>query len=158
MAGVTLAPLNLLPNLTKPSPPYIPFGAIHKGRPHREGEGKPKADIVREVAWIYYCRSSPNANKGIRKIVQTSFMYGPFHIAIPTLCSPLLPTRQIYLGAPSPSTMGFKFKVNIDLASSLASGQGKSVTDSLLNWLSFRSSQIYGCSHRQTDGHFTVRI
>ena len=60
MAGVTLAPLNLLPNLTKPS---------------------------------------------------------PFHIVIPTLCSPL-PTRQIYLGAPSPSTMGFKFKVNIDLASS----------------------------------------
>ena len=31
-------------------------GAIHKGRPHREGEGgSQKADIVREVAWIYYC-------------------------------------------------------------------------------------------------------
>ena len=30
------------------------LGAIHKGRPHREGGGggSPKADIVREVAWI----------------------------------------------------------------------------------------------------------
>ena len=33
--------------------PSIGKGAIHKGRPHREGEGgTPKADIVREVAWI----------------------------------------------------------------------------------------------------------
>ena len=40
-------------------------GAIHKGRPHREGGGgSPKADIVREVAWIYSYRSSQNADKG----------------------------------------------------------------------------------------------
>ena len=26
--------------------------------------GSPKADIVREVAWIYYYRSSQNADKG----------------------------------------------------------------------------------------------
>ena len=31
----------------------------------RRGEGgSPKADIVREVAGIYYCRSSPNADNG----------------------------------------------------------------------------------------------
>ena len=42
------------------------LGAIHKGRPHREGGegGSPKADIVREVAWIYSYRSSQNADKG----------------------------------------------------------------------------------------------
>ena len=42
----------------------------------------PKADIVREVAWIYCYRSSQNADKGgrgskIPKILRTSFMYGP---------------------------------------------------------------------------------
>ena len=43
----------------------FPIGAIHKGRPHREGGGgSPKADIVREVAWIYSYRSSQNADKG----------------------------------------------------------------------------------------------
>ena len=56
-------------------------GAIHKGRPHREG-GSPKADIVREVAWIYSYRSSQNADKGgrgskILNILRTSFMNGP---------------------------------------------------------------------------------
>ena len=31
----------------------IYIGTIHKGRPHRGGRGVgPKADIVREVAWI----------------------------------------------------------------------------------------------------------
>ena len=40
-------------------------GTIHKGRPHRGGRGVgPKADIVREVAWIYSYRSSQNADKG----------------------------------------------------------------------------------------------
>ena len=39
----------------------------------------PKADIVREVAWIYSYRSSQNADKGgrasqIPKILRTSFM------------------------------------------------------------------------------------
>ena len=61
----------------------VGLGTIHKGRPHREGEGgSPKADIVREVAWIYSYRSSQNADKGgrgskIPKILRTSFMYGP---------------------------------------------------------------------------------
>ena len=31
----------------------VKLGAKHKGRPQQEGgEGSPKADIVREVAWI----------------------------------------------------------------------------------------------------------
>ena len=39
----------------------------------------PKADIVREVAWIYFYRSSQNADKGgrgskILNILRTSFM------------------------------------------------------------------------------------
>ena len=43
-------------------------GALHKGRPHREvGGGSPKADIAREVAWIYSYRSSQNADKGGRE-------------------------------------------------------------------------------------------
>ena len=42
----------------------------------------PKADIVREVACIYFYRSGQNADKGGRgsknpKILRTSFMYGP---------------------------------------------------------------------------------
>ena len=42
-----------------------PLEAIHKGRPHREGEGgSPKADIVREVASIYSYSSSQNSDKG----------------------------------------------------------------------------------------------
>ena len=44
----------------------------------------PKADIVKEVAWIYSYRSSQNSDKGGRgsknpKILRTSFMYGPQH-------------------------------------------------------------------------------
>ena len=49
-----------------------------------EGGGRvgPKADIVREVAWIYSYRSSQNGDKGgrgskIPKILRMSFMYGP---------------------------------------------------------------------------------
>ena len=43
----------------------FPLWTIHKGRPHRGGEGVgPKADIVREVAWIYFYRSSQDADKG----------------------------------------------------------------------------------------------
>ena len=31
---------------------FTNLGALHKGRPHREGgRGCPKADMVREVAW-----------------------------------------------------------------------------------------------------------
>ena len=33
-------------------------------RTERGGGGSPKADIVREVAWIYYYRSGQNADKG----------------------------------------------------------------------------------------------
>ena len=36
-------------------------GGIHKGCPYREGRG---GSIVRDVAWIWYCRSSPNADEG----------------------------------------------------------------------------------------------
>ena len=41
-------------------------GSIHKGRPHHQGGGGivPKADIVREGAWILHCRSGQNADKG----------------------------------------------------------------------------------------------
>ena len=44
--------------------------------------GSPKADIVREVAWIYSHSSSQNAEKGgrgskIPKILRTSFMNSP---------------------------------------------------------------------------------
>ena len=56
--------------------PYIKDVRTEGGR----GVG-PKADIVREVAWIYYYRSRPNADKGEGsknpKILRTSFMYGP---------------------------------------------------------------------------------
>ena len=46
------------------------------------GGVSPKADIVREVAWIYSYRSSQNADKGgrgskILNILRTSFMNGP---------------------------------------------------------------------------------
>ena len=63
---------------------------------------------------------------------------------------PDLSRRAISLGSPSPerATMGFKFKVNIDRR---FGGHSKSVTDSFLNWLSFRSIQISGSSHRQTE-------
>ena len=41
------------------------LGTIHKGRPYRGGAGGgPKADIVKEVAWILNCRSALNADKG----------------------------------------------------------------------------------------------
>ena len=57
--------------------PYIKDVRTERG----EG-GSPKADIVREVAWIYSYRSSQNADKGgrgskIPKILRTSFMNGP---------------------------------------------------------------------------------
>ena len=57
--------------------PYIKDVRTGRG----EG-GSPKADIVREVAWIYSYRSSQNADKGgrgskIPKILRMSFMYGP---------------------------------------------------------------------------------
>ena len=57
--------------------PYIKDVRTEGGR----GVG-PKADIVREVAWIYSYRSSQNADKGGRgsknsKILRSSFMYGP---------------------------------------------------------------------------------
>ena len=60
------------------------FGQYIKDFRTWRGEGgSSKADIVREVAWIYSYRSSQNADKGgrgskIPKILQTSFMYGPF--------------------------------------------------------------------------------
>ena len=60
-------------------------------RTRRGGGGSPKADIVREVAWIYSYigvgiqsepESDQKADKGgrgskIPKILRTSFMYGP---------------------------------------------------------------------------------
>ena len=57
--------------------PYIKDVHTEGGR----GVG-PKADIVREVAWIYSYKSSKNADKGgrgskIPKSLRTSFMYGP---------------------------------------------------------------------------------
>ena len=40
-------------------------GAMHKGCLHREvGGGSPKGDMVKEVAWILHCISSPNVDKG----------------------------------------------------------------------------------------------
>ena len=40
-------------------------GTIHKERMHRGGGGvAQKADIIREVAWIYSYRASQNADKG----------------------------------------------------------------------------------------------
>ena len=40
-------------DLQRQSQIFTTLGTIHKGRPHREGGGgSPKADIVREVAWI----------------------------------------------------------------------------------------------------------
>ena len=52
---------------------------MHKGRQHRGGRGVgPKADIVREVACIYYYRSIQNSGKGGSKnpkILPMSFMY-----------------------------------------------------------------------------------
>ena len=47
----------------------------------------PKADIVREVAWIYSYRSSQNADKGgrgskILKILRTYLMDSPLHAKI----------------------------------------------------------------------------
>ena len=65
-------------SLTLPKGPYIKDVRAEGGR----GVG-PKADIVREVAWIYSYRSSQNSDKGggrgskIPKILRTSFMYGP---------------------------------------------------------------------------------
>ena len=66
------------------------LGAIHKGRLHQEGGrgqgGSPKADKEREVVLIYYCISSPNADKGgkgsISEILRTSFKYGPLFLFI----------------------------------------------------------------------------
>ena len=55
---------------------------IHKGRLHwEEAGGYPNADIVREVAWIWYYGLVQNADKGgggsnILKILWTSLMYG----------------------------------------------------------------------------------
>ena len=38
---------------------------------HTEGEGdEPKEDVVREVAWILYCKSEQNSDKGGGKAVQ----------------------------------------------------------------------------------------
>ena len=58
------------------------LGDIHKGRPRREGAwGSSKPDIVREVMWIKYCRSSTNADKGGRgskipkKIADVLYVY-----------------------------------------------------------------------------------
>ena len=63
--------------MTSAKGPYIKDVRTGRG----EG-GSPKADIVREVAWIYHYRSRQNADKGgggskIPKILRTSFMYGP---------------------------------------------------------------------------------
>ena len=60
--------------------PYIEDVRTGRG----EG-GSPKADIVREVAWIYSYSSSQNSDKGGRgsknpKILRTSFMYGPLGV------------------------------------------------------------------------------
>ena len=76
--GVWVAPWrraigDLLPLLSK--------GTIHKGCPHRGGRRvAPKADIVREVVWIKYYKSSQNADKGggVRKpkILRTSLVAG----------------------------------------------------------------------------------
>ena len=60
-----------------------PKGPFIKDVRTKGGGGvSPKADIVREVAWIYSYRCSKNADKGgrgskIPKILRTSFMYGP---------------------------------------------------------------------------------
>ena len=57
MDPATLAPCSYISNVT--------YGTIHKGRPDRGGRGVgPKADIVREVAWIYYITSIKNSDKG----------------------------------------------------------------------------------------------
>ena len=39
----------------------------HTSAPRGGEGGSPKADIVREVAWIYYYRSGQNADKGERE-------------------------------------------------------------------------------------------
>ena len=79
---------------------YVKGPYIKDVRTGRGEGGSPKADIVREVAWIYSYRSNQNADKGgrgskIPKILRTSFMYGPkaksadlpsiFHFSISSL-------------------------------------------------------------------------
>ena len=59
------------------------------------GGGTSKADVVREVAWILYYKSDPNADKGgrgskILKILQTSYVHGPLWILLSHLADMIL--------------------------------------------------------------------
>ena len=66
------------------SPDELSWGPYIKDVRTEGGRGVgPKAEIVREVAWIYFYSSSQNSDKGGRwsknpKILRKSFMYGPF--------------------------------------------------------------------------------
>ena len=64
-----------------------------------EGEGSPKADIVREVAWIYSYRSDQNADKGgggqkSRKFCGRPLWTVPFEVFRPQM---YLKSRICYL-------------------------------------------------------------
>ena len=75
------------------------LGTIHKGRPQRGGRGVGlKADIVREVAWIYYYRSTQNLDEGGREGVQKAENFADVFYVWPLSILTTSVTRSLTLG------------------------------------------------------------